>query len=704
MLKERLQVFLLALFTLFSVSSVYAESALNFEIIPLHYDFLNAEPFSNGENEGLVSYAVLADAAQGDNQLIYDPGGFDLSPSELFVYQTTSGGYYIGQVKNITGAGNTIVLEKPLEGSINAGSTIWNFYRDQFHPNESGYKAVADAALKQLSSENFSGTVNAFIGDSWFDNSTLVPYIESKLGAAQVINKGVGGRTSGNVLEEFDYEFPASAAVQPDYFWILVGTNDYDQGVSATEYIDNLTSIIQKVNALGAKALVFTSSVGQVGVGNNNQLSHQYADNLLALKQQGGGGGGSGVTAVTQGDNLVIEFTPTSPIGNDSHISYIIDIDNNPDTGYQYFLEWDKAGPEYLIQDGLVFKSLDDNVWNWEDQNIAATVISKTKVVVPKSAIGLGNSGPNTVINIGVRIASSDYVTTQAYYPTASQLQKVVINKPGAPQFNIASDSASTTQGAAVTINVLANDTGTGLTIDTVDTPDHGTATIANNEIVYQPNAGFTGTEVFRYHAIDSSGNNAAWANITITVTGSAGGSPEANNDTATVVSGEMVTIDVLANDTGNGIQLAEVDEAWTGSISIVNGKLKYQSDGSFTGEIVVWYGIEDANGNTDWASVTITITESGGGGNSGDFEINNDTATVKAGESVIIDVLANDTGNYLDLCCASGAWTGGLSLVNGKVKYTSDGSFIGDIVLWYDVTDADDHYGWASITISITQ
>jgi len=698
MLRKSFHVFLLTLFSFlsFSLSSAYAESNLDFEVITMHYGFLNAEPLTDGENEGLISYSVQANAVQGDTQLIYNPGGFDLNPSELFVYKTTSGSYYIGQVQSVAVAGNDIQLQlvNPLKGNISAGSNIWNFYQDQFHPNDSGYKAIVDAALSQLSGENFINKIHAFIGDSWFDNGTMVPYFESKLGASQVINGGVGGRTSAELLDMFDSEFPAGGT-QPDYFWVIVGTNDYDQNVPRASFINNLTDIIQKINDRGAKALVFTSSVGQVN-SSNNLLSHHYADDLIALKQSSGG---NGITAVTQGDNLVIEFTPTSTIASDSHVLFFIDTDNDSATGYQYSGEWVNAGSDRLIQDNQIHKSL-GNDWQWEDLGVQATPISRSKIVVAKSDIGLANSPQNTIINIGVIVSSSDYSIIQAFYPSNGQMQQVIINKSTQPAFSVVPDSANTTQGNAVTIDVLANDTGSGLSIDTFDTPAHGTVTNTNNKLVYQPNTGFSGTEIFSYQAIDASGNTAS-ANITITVTASGGGSnPVANNDTATVVAGEMVTIDVLANDTGNGIQLAAVDETWTGNISIVNGKLKYQSDGNYIGEMVVWYGIEDAQENIDWASLTISITESGGG--STEFEINNDTATVTAGGSVIIDVLANDTGSHLDLCCVSGAWTGTLSLVNGKVKYVSDGSFIGDIVLWYDVKDDDDNWGWASITITI--
>jgi hypothetical protein len=64
-----------------------------------------------------------------------------------------------------------------------------------------------------------------------------------------------------------------------------------------------------------------------------------------------------------------------------------------------------------------------------------------------------------------------------------------------------ANDAYSTNEDTAVSCTVLTNDTGTGLVVDSVGTPAHGTATIGalGADITYTPNANWNGTDSFTY-------------------------------------------------------------------------------------------------------------------------------------------------------------------------------------------------------------
>jgi outer membrane autotransporter protein len=86
---------------------------------------------------------------------------------------------------------------------------------------------------------------------------------------------------------------------------------------------------------------------------------------------------------------------------------------------------------------------------------------------------------------------------------------------------NAVDDSATTGQGRAVTISVLANDTdieGDPLTIASVTNPNHGTAAIAGTAVTYTPDPGFSGTDRFDYRARDGEANSAP-ATVTVVVT-----------------------------------------------------------------------------------------------------------------------------------------------------------------------------------------
>jgi subtilisin family serine protease len=85
-------------------------------------------------------------------------------------------------------------------------------------------------------------------------------------------------------------------------------------------------------------------------------------------------------------------------------------------------------------------------------------------------------------------------------------------------------DSATTGQGQAVTITVLANDTdvdGQALSIGSVSDPPHGSAVAnANGTITYTPDAGYSGPDAFGYTASDGSAtSNVATVSITVSAT-----------------------------------------------------------------------------------------------------------------------------------------------------------------------------------------
>ncbi len=88
-------------------------------------------------------------------------------------------------------------------------------------------------------------------------------------------------------------------------------------------------------------------------------------------------------------------------------------------------------------------------------------------------------------------------------------------------------DAAVTDAGQAVTIRVLANDSGTGLGVASVTSPGHGTARVTNNSnaVIYTPAGGFTGTDTFRYTLRDGNNRNSS-ATVSVTVRGTASSDP----------------------------------------------------------------------------------------------------------------------------------------------------------------------------------
>ncbi|HIP94968.1 MAG TPA: hypothetical protein EYH20_06490 [Leucothrix sp.] len=262
-----------------------------------------------------------------------------------------------------------------------------------------------------------------------------------------------------------------------------------------------------------------------------------------------------------------------------------------------------------------------------------------------------------------------------------------------APAFAANNDTA-TSNGNAVDIDVLANDTGTSLILEHAAGTSHGQVAIVNGKARYTPNQGYTGMDGFWY-AISTPGLSWKWAYVDVTVTSSTVPPKlEAVNDTAVTSPGSSVTIDVLANDSGSNITLGNFGTTWIGTVTKSGNKFVYTAAAGFTGTVDFWYAAVDSLGYEDWAKVVITI----GGGQI----VNNDTATVRQGQSVTVNVLANDRPGLV-LTTVDSAWTGTASRSGNNMVYQAPTGFTGDIEVWYGATDASGEEHWALAVINVT-
>ncbi|WP_378015239.1 Ig-like domain-containing protein [Actinoplanes siamensis] len=80
-------------------------------------------------------------------------------------------------------------------------------------------------------------------------------------------------------------------------------------------------------------------------------------------------------------------------------------------------------------------------------------------------------------------------------------------------------DDAATSQGKAVSVPVLANDTATTPTISNVTRPANGNATISGSNITYTPGPGFVGTDAFTYTVDTACGTSTAEVTVTVACT-----------------------------------------------------------------------------------------------------------------------------------------------------------------------------------------
>ncbi|WP_417258747.1 cadherin-like domain-containing protein [Celeribacter sp.] len=254
-------------------------------------------------------------------------------------------------------------------------------------------------------------------------------------------------------------------------------------------------------------------------------------------------------------------------------------------------------------------------------------------------------------------------------------------------------DTATVEEDGSTVINVLGNDTdpdGDVLTVDEATSPD-GTVTInPNGTLTFEPNENFNGSTTITYTVSDPEGNeDTATVDVTVTPVNDA---PDAVNDEITTDEDTAVTIDVLDNDTDVDGDTLTITGATVpndqGSVEIVAGKLVFTPAEDFNGPATISYSIEDGNGGTDTATVTVNVTPVNDDPVAVDdaFDTDEDTA-------VVIDLIGNDTdvdGDPLTIGTVSVDPAFGTVVDNGDgtATFTPAPDYNGPVTIDYTVVD----------------
>jgi hypothetical protein len=267
-------------------------------------------------------------------------------------------------------------------------------------------------------------------------------------------------------------------------------------------------------------------------------------------------------------------------------------------------------------------------------------------------------------------------------------------------------DSATTTFGSPVTINVLANDRdadGNTLTIASVTQPNGGSAAIRGRTIVFTPTPGFSGTARFTYTIDDGHGGSSS-ASVTVVVTPQPNRAPVAVDDAATTAFQAPVAVAVLANDSdpdGDTLSIAAVTAPANGIATISGNAIVYTPNAGFAGADRFTYTATDGRGGIARANVTITVSARP---NRAPVAVD-DTATTAFGTAVAINVLANDSDPDGDPLTISGVTTpaNGSVVANGStITYTPLGRFAGVDRFTYTIDDGRGGTATANVTVTV--
>lgn len=277
-------------------------------------------------------------------------------------------------------------------------------------------------------------------------------------------------------------------------------------------------------------------------------------------------------------------------------------------------------------------------------------------------------------------------------------------------------DTATVGVNACLDIHVTGNDTdaeGDRLSVVGVEAgPEHGNAdtpgeTLVAGYVSYCSTDDYSGTDLFTYRVTDGLGTSTAQVTVTVGAL-----LPLPEDDAIQVPQGARILFRPLDNDVNQAsgsLRVVDVTQPATlGAIAIVEegNRLDYQAPADAFGTDQVTYTVEDERGGQATAVVAIEAVEG--------LRCVDDTATVLRGQSVIIDVLANDPGLDGDTPPSISEDFAGLlghvTVVDDTTfsprRYTAPSDLVGTDVYTYENRVIKDGYNLicgATVTITVT-
>ena len=258
---------------------------------------------------------------------------------------------------------------------------------------------------------------------------------------------------------------------------------------------------------------------------------------------------------------------------------------------------------------------------------------------------------------------------------------------------------------------VLGNDNdpeGDALTANLASDVASGTLSLnTNGSFTYMPNVAFTGVDSFTYVANDGLVDSNP-TTVMITVQAGSNQPPVAVDDSATTAEETPVTVDVLANDSdpdGDALTVVAVGVPADGTaMDNSDGTVTYTPNSNFTGIDSFTYTIEDGQGGSSSATVTLTVTPVNDPpvANGDTYSTPQNTMLTVAAPGVLVNDIDPD-GDVLAANLISGVANGTLFLgSNGSFDYTPNPGFTGTDSFTYVATDGLVDSNEATVTITV--
>jgi hypothetical protein len=196
---------------------------------------------------------------------------------------------------------------------------------------------------------------------------------------------------------------------------------------------------------------------------------------------------------------------------------------------------------------------------------------------------------------------------------------------------------------------------------------------------------------------------------FTITVT-SVNDAPDAVDDTETVVEDSSANaINVLGNDSfapdvNETVTVTAVTQGANGGVAFTATGVSYTPNANFFGSDSFTYTIDDGNGGTDTATVSVTVTNV----NDVPDAVNDSTTIAEDSGANAISVLANDSfapdvNETLTVTAVTQGSNGSVTFTATGVSYTPNANFFGNDSFTYTISDGNGGTDVATVNVTVT-
>ncbi|KQT11041.1 Ig-like domain-containing protein [Ramlibacter sp. Leaf400] len=269
---------------------------------------------------------------------------------------------------------------------------------------------------------------------------------------------------------------------------------------------------------------------------------------------------------------------------------------------------------------------------------------------------------------------------------------------------------AEDTPLAVAAADLLSNDSdaeGQGLAITGVTAIAGGSVTLSGGTISFTPDAHFNGTARFSYTVSDGNGGQSTGI-VTINLA-AVDDAPVAVDDTLAATEDQPLTITpavLLANDRafdGETLALTGVTAGTGGTVVLDGGSIVFTPDAGFNGTATFSYTVEDGEGGTTTATVSVQLSAVNDAPVAGADAV----ATSEDQALTLLPgvLLANDSdsdGGVLSITGVSAVSGGSVALSGGSIVFTPTANFHGTASFTYTLVDGQGGTTTGTVTVTV--